>query len=99
MPIRQGASHRMRRQIVLQPLHLRLTRVAAPHVPALAVEHYNVPSSQLITVVTALRIAGRGPEVVKVRRSSRCVKFMITGRWARPRLHATPSSLITLKIL
>ncbi len=99
MPISQRASHRMRRQVVLQPFHLLRSRVATSHVPAFAVKHDHMPGSQLITVVATFRIAGRSPEIIKIRSSSHGMELMIARRWSRAGLHSTPRSFVTLKIL
>src|SRR5229473_7508188 len=94
MPVRQRAGRWVSRQISAQPPNLARTRVAAPNVLALAVQHNDVPRSQLITIIATLG-SRRRAEVIEVRPRARGVEFVIARRRPRSRLHPAPRLVIT----
>src|SRR5258707_1201790 len=94
MPVRQRAGRWVSSQIGAQPPNLARTRVATPNVLAFAVQHNDVPRSQLITVIAILRCRRRS-EVIEVRPRAHDVKFVVTRCRPRSCLPATPRLVVT----
>jgi hypothetical protein len=98
VPIGQGASDRVSGEIGAKPFFLGRTRFAAAYVFAFAVEHDDVPRTELVAVVAKLRISHGSTEVIKIRGRAGGVKFMIAGRGTRTRFYAAPGLVVAFEI-
>src|SRR5579859_545338 len=97
VPVSHGASRRMLRQIMLQPLFFRgAGGASARQLRAVAVDNDHVPCSQLVTVVSLFRIARGLAKVIKVRGSAAGMKLVISGRGPRTGFVPSPGRPIAV---
>ena len=98
VPVGDGTARRMGGEVGAQPLLLGRARRRGDG-RAAAVEHDDVPTAEVVAVVTLRRIARRGAEVAEVaRRISRLV-VPVAGRRARARFLSPPVGVVALLVL
>src|SRR6266851_5507312 len=98
VPVGEGAGGGMRGEIGAQPFFLRRTGFAATVVLAPAVQHDDVPCSEVVAVVAGLWVAGSGAEIIEVRRGAGGTKFMVAGSRTRAGFRAAPRLVVAGEI-
>src|SRR5258708_9475921 len=98
MPISKCTGGGVRGEIGAQPFLLRRTGFAAADVLALAVQHDDVPRSEVVAVVAGLWVAGSGAKIIEVRRGAGGTKFMVAGRRTRAGFRAAPRFVVAGEI-
>src|SRR5260370_971714 len=91
VPISKCTGGGVRGEIGAQPFLLRRTGFAAADVLAFAVQHDDVPCSEVVAVVAGLWVAGSGAKIIEVRRGAGGTKFMVARRRTRAGFRAAPS--------
>src|SRR3972149_1423253 len=98
MPVGRGARRAMCGKVVPQPADLRGVGAAADE-PAVAVEHDQVPRTEVVTVVPELRITRGRAEIPEVAPRARGAVIVVAERRSRSRAVASPAGMIAVREL
>lgn len=98
VPVGQGAGGGMSGEVRFEPLALAGGSFASAHVIAFAVQHDDVPGTQVVAVETVSGWAGRGAEILEIKEVTDGVEFVIAGSGPSARLGAAPGSVVAGEI-
>ena len=89
----------MRLQILAQPFFFHRSLLAATDLGAFAIEHHDVPRSEVIAVITFSGIAGRRAEIIEVGSGTSGMELVVADGGARPPLLPAPGGIVALRKL
>src|ERR1700722_14258185 len=89
----------MVKEVLTQPPALGRFRSATIHLIALTVQSNDVPGTEIVAVISFLRIAGSGAEISRIARRTVAVIFMIARRRPHSIFESSPCRAETLSEL